>query len=126
MAHTTTYPADASVSEVQIRYSKATLGNGAAAMTGHQGDLVSSTRTGTGVHTLVFRHAFPEGLLPCVEVIAGSTVGLKAELTAWNPAAKTATLQLTDAGVAADGNTSDIICFALHVRNSGSNGLIGS
>lgn len=120
------HPVDTSVSAVQIRYSKATLGNGAAEMTGHQGDLVSSTRTGVGVHTLVFRDSFPEGLYPGVEIIGGSTVGLVGQLSAWDPVAKTATLKLTDAGVAADGDTSDIVCFALHVRNSGANGLIGS
>ena len=121
MAHRTHYSVDASRSDVKIIYGKATLGNGAAEMTGHSGDLVSSTRTGVGVHTLVFRHAYPEGLLPDVKVLTGSTVGMQAELSAWNPAAKTATLQLTDAGVAADGNTSDVVYFALHVRNSGRN-----
>lgn len=121
MAHRTHHAVDASRSDVKIIYGKATLGNGAAEMTGHSGDLVSSARTGAGVHTLVFRHSYPEGLFPGVEVLGGSTVGLVGQLTAWDPAAKTATLQLTDAGVAADGNTSDVVYFALHVRNSGSN-----
>lgn len=121
MAHRTAYPIDASRSDAQISYGKATLGNGAAEMTGHSGDLVSSTRTGVGVHTLVWKHKFPEGLLPDVKVLTGSTVGLQAELSAWDPAAGTATLQLTDAGVAADGNVNDVIYFALHVRNSGRN-----
>lgn len=121
MAHRTHYPMDASRSDVKRIYGKATLGNGAAEMTGHDGDLVSSTRTGVGVHTLVFRHAYPEGLFPDVKVVCGSTVGLMGQLSAWDPAAKTATLQLTDAGVAADGNTSDVVYFALDVRNSGAN-----
>lgn len=121
MGNRTTYPVDASRSDVKIIYSRATLGNGAAEMTAHAGDLVSSTRTGTGVHTLVFRHSYPEGLCPIVEVLGGSTVGLVGQLSAWDPVAKTATLKFTDAGVAADGDTSDVVYLTLHVRNSGAN-----
>lgn len=121
MGDRTTYPVEASRAETKIIYGKATLGAGAAEMTGHSGDLVSSVRTGVGVHTLVFRHAYPQGLLPLVAVLNGTTVGLVAALSAWNPVMKTATLQLTDAGVAADGGVADIVHFALHVRNSGAN-----
>jgi hypothetical protein len=121
MANRTHHSVDASRSDVKIVYSKATLGAGAAEMTGHSGDLVSSTRTGAGVHTLVFRHSYPEGMLPEVQVLCGTTVGLMGQLSAWDPVAKTATLQLTDAGVAADGGVADIVYFALHVRNSGAN-----
>ncbi len=121
MAHRTHHATEASRSEVKVIYAKATLGSGAAEMTDHEGDLESSTRTGVGVHTLVFKHSYPEGLFPGIEIIGGSTVGLGGQLSAWDPVAKTATLKLTDAGVAADGDTSDIVCFALHVRNSGAN-----
>ena len=121
MAERTHHAIEASRSDVKIIYGKATLGSGAAEMTGHTGDLVSSTRTGTGVHTLVFRHSYPAGLCPIVEVLGGTTVGLIGQLSAWDPVAKTATLKFTDAGVAADGGTSDVVYFALHVRNSGAN-----
>lgn len=121
MANRTSYPMDAQFSDVQRIFGKAT-GAGAAELTGHDHDLVSSTRTGVGVHTLVFRHAYPQGLFPDVKVVCGSTVGLMGQLSAWDPAAKTATLQLTDAGVAADAGASDVIYFALDVRNSGRNG----
>lgn len=121
MANRTSHPVNGSRGCVEICYGKATLGNGAAEMTGHSGDLVSSVRTGVGVHTLVFKHSYPAGLLPHVEVLGGSTVGLIGQLSAWDPVAKTATLKLTDAGVAADGNVNDVVYFALHVRNSGAN-----
>ena len=121
MASRTHHDFQTSRADVKRIYAKATLGAGAAEMTGHSGDLVSSVRTGVGVHTLVFRHSYPEGLFPGVEVIGGTTVGLVGQLSAWDPVAKTATLKLTDAGVAADGGVADIVYFALDVRNSGAN-----
>ena len=119
MAHRTHHPMDASKSDVKRIYASA-VGAGAAELTGHNDDLVSSARTGVGVHTLVFRHKYPKKAHYSISIL-GTTVGLVGQLTAWDPAAGTATLQLTDAGVAADAAAADTIMIAMDVRNTAAN-----
>jgi hypothetical protein len=119
MAHRTHYPLDASKSDVKAVFASA-VGAGVGELTGHDDDLVSSVRTGVGVHTLVFRHKYPKKCGLAISIL-GTTVGLVGQFTAWDPAAGTATLQLTDAGVAADAAATDTIFITMFVRNSGLN-----
>lgn len=120
MAHRSTHPLDTPKTDTQVIWGRA-QGAGAAELTGHDEDLVSSTRTGVGVHDLVFRHSYPEGIMPFFSVI-GDTAGLEAKFTAWDAKAKTATLQLHVGGVATDAAATDTIKIGMYVRNSGRNG----
>lgn len=119
MAQRSTHPVETPFNQVQRIYASA-VGNGTGELTGHNDDLVSSVRTGVGVHTLVFRHKYPKKKHYTISIL-GTTVGLVGQYTAWDPAAGTATLQLTDAGVAADAAAADTILIAMDVRNSGFN-----
>jgi hypothetical protein len=119
MANRNHYPVDASKSDVKIVFASA-VGAAAADLTGKDDDLLTATRTGVGVHTLTFRHKYPKKCGLIIEVV-GTTVGLEGQFTAWDPAAGTATLQLTDAGVAADAATTDTILITMFVRNTRAN-----
>lgn len=119
MGNRTHYPLDASKSDVKLVYASA-VGAGAADLTGKDDDLLTAVRTGVGVHTLTFRHKYPKKAHYDISIL-GTTVGLVGQLTAWDPAAGTATLQLTDAGVAADAAAADTILICMHVRNTRAN-----
>lgn len=85
--------------------------------------LLSGTRTGAGVFDLVFvpRWKSPNGF-PQQPGVVGTTTGLVAIFTAWNPAAGTATVKFSVGGVATDPAATDTIYFGFWLRNSGRNG----
>lgn len=86
------------------------------------GEIASATRTGTGTHNLVFRHAYPNAEKQSVAFgIIGSTAGLQARFTAWDSAAKTATIQIEVGATGTDASTGDTITITMYVRNSGKN-----
>ncbi len=83
-------------------------------------DLVSINRTGTGVHTMVFKHKFP-ALIGYSRAVVGTTAGLDARLTAIDVTAGTATITTEVGAVATDAATTDTVYLTLFVRNSGFN-----
>lgn len=86
------------------------------------GEIASATRTGTGTHSLVFRHAYPDAeKLSVTFGIIGSTAGLQARFTAWDSAAKTATMQIEVGATGTDAASGDTITITMYVRNSGRN-----
>lgn len=117
MAHRSTHPLDARKHSSVLIDAKLT-GAGAADMTADDGDVVSATRTGAGIFDLVFRHKYPTGVMPFKPGIVGTTTGLSAILTAWDPAAGTATIKFSVGSVATDPATTDEVYLALLVRNS--------
>lgn len=119
MAHRTHYPVDASKPDVKLVYASG-VGAGAADLTALDDDLVSATRTGAGTFNLVFRHAYPRRLAYAVKVV-GTTAGLEGKFSAWDAAAKTATLVLAVGAVATDPASTDTIMITLHVRNTRAN-----
>jgi hypothetical protein len=119
MASRTHHSVDASKADVKILFASA-VGAAAADLTGHNDDLVSSTRSGAGTHALVFRHKYPKKASYDVKVL-GDTAGLTGRFTAWDPAAGTATLQLEVGAVGTDAAATDTILITMFVRNSGAN-----
>jgi hypothetical protein len=84
-------------------------------------DLLSGTRTGTGIFNLVFRKKYPIGLVPSLGSIIGTTTGLVAIFTAWDATAGTATVKFSVGSVATDPAVGDILPFMFVVRNSNKN-----
>lgn len=121
MASRSNHPIQTAKSETEIQFARAT-GAGAADMTALKGDLVTATRASAGLHNVVFRHAYPEGVCPEVTV-RGTTAGLKARVVAWSPTAKTMQVQLEVGAVATDAAAGDTVDFKLWVRNSGRGGF---
>jgi len=84
-------------------------------------DIVSITRTGTGTHTMVWRHKYPGNVMFPDIMCLGTTAGLQGRFTALDMAAGTATI-LTEVGaVATDAATTDTIYIRIDVRNSAKN-----
>ena len=119
MAHRTHHPMDASKSDVKRIYASG-VGAGAADLTSLDDDLVTATWTGAGTYSLVFRHAYPKKCHYSVKVL-GTTAGLEGKFSAWDPAAKTATLVLAVGGVATDAAAADTVLIAMDVRNTRAN-----
>jgi len=125
MAHRTYYPVEGRRSEEKLLTSKL-VGAGAADMvvadaaTG--GEIVSATRTGAGVFTIVFRDSYPE-LKSIVGLNFGprATDGLKASFSAIDVTAKTGTLQVEVNTTDTDPAAGDTLYITWLVRNSGRN-----
>jgi hypothetical protein len=126
MAHRTFYPLQGRRSDEVVRFSQMTGGGAAdlvnadAAIFG-AGFISAGARTGAGVFNLTFRDKFPQGLCPLSPGIVGTTTGLVAIFTAWDPVAGTATVKFSVGSVATDPATTDSIRFVFFVRNSGKN-----
>lgn len=120
MAHRSGYPMETPLTECDL-ITGHLVGAGAANMAVTYGDIVSATRTGTGVFDLVFRHKYPQKIMPFRPEIVGTTVGLDAVFSAWNPAAGTATVKFSVGAAATDPAGTDEVYFAFLVRNSGRN-----
>jgi hypothetical protein len=120
MAHRSDHPVGTGKSETDAIFSSA-KGAGASALTTFKGDLTACVRTGTGAHDLTFRHKYPEGMIPIVQV-RGTTAGLKARVSAWNAAAGTMSIVLEVGAVATDAAATDFVDFLPWMRNSGRNG----
>lgn len=75
----------------------------------------------TGVFNLTFGYRYPQKIMPLMPTIVGTTTGLVAIFTAWDPFAGTAQVKFSVGGVATDPATTDTIYFGFLVRNSGRN-----
>ncbi len=125
MAHRSDHPTETARSDTKFLFAKMTGGGAAASLTRASGvaggDIVSATYSATGVFNIVFRHKYPEGVCPLAPGIVGTTTGLVAIFTAWDPAAGTATVKFSVGSVATDPALTDSIRFMFAVRNSGKN-----
>lgn len=123
MAHRTYYPVETRKSECKLITAKL-VGAGANPMTIPEtgSEIVSCARSGAGVFTLVFRDSYPE-LKAVVGLHWGprATDGLKAEFSAIDVTAKTATLQVEVNTTDTDPASGDTLHITLLVRNSGRN-----
>lgn len=122
MANRSTHPVETPKHAV-TKLSMHAVGDGADELTLPEltqlggGEIVSSERTGTGEHDLVFRHSYPQ--LEDVSInVVGATAGLRGRFTAIDVAAKTATLQLEVGATATDAASTDTIYIGLWVRNT--------
>ena len=130
MAHKSDFPLDVTKNEVKVIVSRL-QGAGAANMTPvnsgttaqpiTDNEIVSATRTGTGVFDLVFRRKYPQQYAAQAPAIVGTTVGLMAVFTAWDPAAGTATIAFSIGSVATDPAATDRAHLTFLARNSGRN-----
>lgn len=120
MAHRGTHPLNTPKTEAHLLENEMT-GAAAADLVPVGAEIVSATRTATGVFDLVFRHKYPQGLVPFSPGVVGTTAGLVAIFTAWDPKAGTATVKFSVGSVATDPAATDSIRFAFLVRNSGRN-----
>jgi len=84
------------------------------------GEIESMTRTGTGTHTIVWRHKYPALKSVSISVV-GTTAGLTGRFTAIDLAAGTATIQLEVAATGTDAATTDTVYINITARNSGRN-----
>lgn len=84
-------------------------------------DITAAARTGTGVFNLTFRNKYPQKVYPFKPGIVGTTTGLDAILTAWDPQAGTATIKFSVGSVATDPATTDSVYLMFAVRNSNAN-----
>lgn len=125
MANRTVYPLNTPRSEAQIFFATMTGGGAATSLVAASGleclDIASATYSATGVFNIVFRNKYPGKLCPLSPGVLGTTTGLVAIFTAWDPAAGTATVKFSVGSVATDPATTDTIYFAFVVRNSGKN-----
>lgn len=96
-------------------------GAGGADMVFKAGDIVTATRTATGTFNLKFRYKYPQRIYPFEPGIVGTTTGLGAICTAWDPVAGTATIVFSVGSVATDPATTDEVFLLFLVRNSGRN-----
>lgn len=123
MAHRTYYPVDTRKSECKLITAKL-VGAGAANMTIPEtgSEIVSATRSAQGVFAIVFRDSYPE-LKAVVGLHFGprATDGLRAEFSAIDVTAKTATLQVEVGTTDTDPAAGDTLHITLLVRNSGRN-----
>lgn len=86
------------------------------------GEIVSATRTGVGVFTVVFRHAYPElKAAPALRFVSSVSQCLNGWFTAIDVAAKTGTLVIYASAAPADPAATDTIYLDWIVRNSGRN-----
>ena len=83
--------------------------------------ITSITRTGTGVHTVVWKLKFPGTVDDPKVTTIGTTAGLQGRFTALDAAAGTATVITEVAGTATDAATTDTVYLSFWVRNSASN-----
>lgn len=95
-------------------------GAGAADLVAFGPDILTGARTGAGIFDLTFKHKYPQGS-PMQPGIVGTTTGLTAIFTAWNPAAGTATVKFSVGAAATDPAATDSIRFVFLMRNSGRN-----
>lgn len=95
-------------------------GAGAANLTAVGPDIVSATLNGTGIFDIVFRHKYPQGS-PMEPGIVGTTAGLRASFSAWDPAAGTATVRFYVGSTLTNPAATDSIRFFFLMRNSGRN-----
>lgn len=121
MAHRTSYSKDAMYSDIQTIYGHMTGGGAAADGVLVSGDVTVMDYVSTGVFNLTFKNKYPQGVMPHKPNIVGTTTGLSAIFTAWDPEAGTATVKFSVGSVATDPATTDSIYFAFDVRNSGAN-----
>jgi hypothetical protein len=84
------------------------------------GEIESMARTGTGTHTIVWRHKYPALKSVSISVV-GATAGLTGRFTAIDMAAGTATIQLEVGATGTDAATTDTVFINLTCRNSGRN-----
>ena len=123
MAHRTYYPVDTRKSECKLLTAKL-VGAGASDMTIPEtgSEIVSCTRTGAGVFSIVFRDSYPE--LKCLlgaHFAPRATDGLRAAFSAIDVAAKTGTLQVEVNTTDTDPAAGDTLHISWLVRNSGRN-----
>lgn len=84
--------------------------------------ITSITRTGTGVHTIVWAHKFPGTVLGTTSMgCIGTTTGLEPRFTALDPAAGTGTVITEVGNTATDAATTDTVYIGFWVRNSSFN-----
>lgn len=121
MANQTVSPLNTPKTESHLLECEMTGGGGAASLVAVGNQIVSATYSATGVFDIVFRHKYPQGLVPFSPGIVGTTTGLVAIFTAWDPMAGTATVKFSVGSSATDPATTDSIRFAFLVRNSGRN-----
>lgn len=119
MANRSTFPVQTPNRDTHVLYAQL-VGAGAANMTIAAADkeIVSATRTGTGIFDIVFKHAYPvgTGLIGCG--VLGTTTGLVAILTAWAPQSKTATVKFSVGAAATDPALTDNVTLTFAVRNT--------
>lgn len=96
-------------------------GAGAADMVFKSGDVVTAKRTGAGTYNLTFRYKYAQRIYPFEPGVVGTTTGLGAILTAWDPVAGTATIVFSVGNTPTDPATTDEIFLLFLVRNSGRN-----
>lgn len=121
MAHRSNYSQIShALSEVE-EISGHMTGAGAADLVFVSGDILTAVQTATGVFDLTFKQKYPQGIHPRQPGIVGTTTGLVAILTAWDPAAGTATVKFSVGNTATDPATTDEVYFSFLVRNSGRN-----
>ena len=86
------------------------------------GEIVSATRTGVGVFTIVFRHKYPElKAAPCLRFVSSVSQCLNGWFTAIDVSAGTGTLVIYSSAAPADPAATDTIYIDWIVRNSGRN-----
>jgi hypothetical protein len=83
--------------------------------------ITSITRTGAGVHTIVWALKFPGTVDDPKVTTIGTTAGLQGRFTALDASAGTATVTTEVAGTATDAATTDTVYLSFWVRNSGKN-----
>lgn len=121
MAHRGHHPLEiGDLSETKLIRGRLT-GAGAADMVRNSGDVLTAARQSAGVFNLTFKHKYPQGVLPLKPGIVGTTTGLDAILTAWDPLAGTATIKFSVGSVATDPATTDVVYLGFFVRNSNAN-----
>lgn len=119
MAHRTFYPRDDMYSDVKTIRGHMT-GNTTNDLVYVSGDVLTAIDSDVGDFDLVFRDKYPQGLYPEATIV-GSTVGLRCEFTAWDPAAGTASVTFLVGTTPTDPAADDEIYFRFDVRNSGAN-----
>lgn len=119
MAHRSTHPLNTVETETVLIENEMT-GAAAADMVAVGPDILTAVRTGAGAFDLTLRHKYPQGS-PMQPGIVGTTTGLTAIFTAWNPAAGTASVQFSVGAAATDPAATDSVRFMFLMRNSGRN-----
>lgn len=119
MGNRTHYATEAMYSDVKTIYGHMT-GNGVDDLVFVSGDVLTAVDTDVGDFNVTFRHKYPQGLFPEIEIV-GTTEGLRGRFTAWNPAAGTGSITFFVGNTPTDPASTDAIYFRLDVRNSGAN-----
>lgn len=125
MANRTTYPVETPRSAVHQLYAHATGGDGSNptldANESLNGEIVSWTRTGTGVYTIAFRYSYPELKAAPRFSFVGATQGMNGRCSAIDVTAQTATFNFCINGTPTDIPSTDVVYVQWSTRNSGKN-----